>query len=114
MKNKGFTLIEFIVIIAIMGVLLAVVTPSFVTKRQENENNELKNQKIVIDKSLKLCYAIEGSYPPASWNDPTHTPPQRDWVDYLVEKNYLPAFEKVKYNFSGYNQATGDYIMEFK
>lgn len=35
MKNKGFTLVELIVVIAVMGILLAVVFPS-VTRLQQN------------------------------------------------------------------------------
>ncbi|GIW26399.1 type II secretion system protein [Meiothermus sp.] len=47
-KSLGFSLIEALVALAILGILLAFVIPSFVGFLQSNTDNEVRNQAIIV------------------------------------------------------------------
>ncbi|QQX81661.1 prepilin-type N-terminal cleavage/methylation domain-containing protein [Shewanella sp. KX20019] len=62
-KQKGFTLIELIVVIIILGVLAVIAAPRFINLGDDAANATLKTMKGVIDSALAMSYskmAIEG------------------------------------------------------
>lgn len=61
-SNKGFTLIEILVVIAIIGVLSAVVLPSLNEARIKARNVMRKNDLNQIRTALFLYYDIYGHY----------------------------------------------------
>ncbi len=112
MKNKGFTLIEFIVVLAIVGILSAVLVPNIFSRQQADEN-ELNNQIRIVNKALTLCYALEGRYPPEKYGGNDNY-----WIDYLINKNYL-IFDKDTYIVDDknvykhkYDEVTGVFSLE--
>ncbi|WP_299428100.1 type II secretion system protein [uncultured Meiothermus sp.] len=77
MRN-GFSLIEALVALAILGILLAFVIPSFAGFLQSNSNNEIRNQAIVVaqqqmDFWRQQAKGVTGSTLPTSGNSGTQS-----------------------------------------
>ena len=63
-SQSGFTLIEFIIAIAVMALIISAIIPSFTNYRQRIQEVERATNEDVIRKALRQCYALEGRYPP--------------------------------------------------
>ena len=76
MKKKfGFTLVELMVVLAVIALLLSVVVPDYVGKVRRAEEAVLKENLVLMRDALDKHYADVGAYP-GSLND-------------LVTKRYL-------------------------
>jgi len=72
-KNKGFTLIEIMIVLVIIGIISAMAYPSLSGARDmSNENDRAAHEKIV-NKALIEHYALTGTYPNQGVHD-TDTP----------------------------------------
>lgn len=63
--RAGFTLIEIIVVMAIIGILSAMVGGSFITSRVRARDAERKNAVTQMQRALELYYTDFDEYPPA-------------------------------------------------
>ena len=102
--NKGFTLIELMVVIAIIGVLSAVILPSLNEARMKSRDTRRISEIKQISTALELYYLDNNVYPPTqadSRNPPNLlVPPYLPLVSALVPK-YLPTKPLPPYNNSG-------------
>ncbi|MCL2165050.1 MAG: prepilin-type N-terminal cleavage/methylation domain-containing protein [Oscillospiraceae bacterium] len=64
--QSGFSLLEFIIAIAIMALIISVTIPAFVSARQRMMEIERSATEDAINKALRQCYALEGKYPPVT------------------------------------------------
>ncbi|MFX0548755.1 type II secretion system protein [Hathewaya histolytica] len=64
-KKKGFTLIELIVVIAILGILAAILLPRFSGFTDSAREKTAMSEAKAIYTSLEAYYAENGQYPPA-------------------------------------------------
>lgn len=64
--QRGFTLIELIVVMAIMGLLIAVTASSFQTSRIKGKDAKRKSDLKQIQNALETYINDHGKYPPAS------------------------------------------------
>ncbi len=83
-NKKGFTLIELVIVVAILGVLALLVVPNVTNRVSEAKETVLEANIKVINNAIKLYYAIEGKYP------------RSDTLDNLLEDldpEYLDADE---------------------
>lgn len=65
-SQAGFTLLELIVVMAIMGLLIAVTASSFQTSRIKGKDGKRKSDLKQIQNALEAYMNDHGKYPPAS------------------------------------------------
>ena len=66
MKNKGFTLVELLVVMAILGVLVTLVAGGFRTAQMRGRDSKRKSDLKEIANSLEVYYSDHDQYPDAS------------------------------------------------
>jgi general secretion pathway protein G len=76
-KISGFTLVELMVVLTVIGLLLSVVVPDYVGRVRRAEEAVLKENLVVMRDALDKHYADAGKYPRS--------------LDELVSKRYLRA-----------------------
>lgn len=64
--QAGFTLLELMVVIAVIGILVTIASGSFVSSQIKSRDARRKSDLSNISKALELYYNDHGRYPPAS------------------------------------------------
>jgi len=62
-NKKGFTLIEMLIVLAIIGIMFSATYPSLVSTMKTSKENDRARHEYVVNKALKQCYALTGKYP---------------------------------------------------
>ena len=65
--QKGFTLVELMVVIAIIGVLAAIAVPMFTDSTDSAKAARVQADLRTVESALQLYYADNGSYPATGW-----------------------------------------------
>ena len=97
-SEKGFTLIEVVVVVSIIGILAGIAVPRYSNYRQQAEQNADRLTAKVVQTALQLYYVEQGSYPAESFSgaEATAEGPRALFTE-LVNKKYLteiPSFSK--------------------
>lgn len=74
-NNKGFTIIEMLTVIAIIGILASIVAPSFQRSVIRAKEASLRNTLFVLRDVIDQYYADQGKYP--------------ETLEVLTEKKYI-------------------------
>ena len=80
-KNRGFTLVEIMIVVAIIALLAAIAVPGFLRARKRAQGTTVKNDLRLID-AAKDQYAIE-------YNKTTMTPVSADLTPYFKSNSRL-------------------------
>ncbi len=84
-KQQGFTLIELMVVIVILGILAALITPRIMDRPEEARRTKAEVQIRAIEQALKLYRLDNGQYPTTEQGlqalvaPPTFGQPARKW-----------------------------------
>jgi prepilin-type N-terminal cleavage/methylation domain-containing protein len=81
-KRAGFTLVEIMIVVAIIALLAAIAVPGFLRARKRSQATRILNDLRLIDAAMDQ-YAIETGKKTA---DPVAVP---DWTNYLKKDSVL-------------------------
>jgi len=83
-KRGGFTLVEIMIVVAIIALLAAIAVPGFLRARKRSQASKIINDLRMIDSAMDQ-YAIETS---KKSGDPINT---ADWTNYIKKDTVLFA-----------------------
>ncbi len=101
--NQGFTLVELIIVVSILGILAAIVLPEFQGHAQKAKEAAAKDNLRILRTTIER-YAFEHNDVPPGYpgNDPTNTPGSLLVTSQLtIVNNYLS--EMPENPFNGYS-----------
>src|SRR5919206_1246106 len=82
LHRKGFTLVEIMIVVAIIALLAAIAVPGFLRARKRSQASRILNDLRMIDSAVDQ-YAIETN---RKSNDPVNV---ADWTNYLKKGSLL-------------------------
>lgn len=97
-KQKGFTLVELIIVMAILAVLAGIAVPKFGTVLADSKDKADDANRAMITNAIELYYANEGTEPPAKSGG--------DVLDTLVDEGYLKEVPKEPKSNTEYSVAS--------
>src|SRR3954465_5438262 len=86
-KHAGFTLVEIMIVVAIIALLAAIAVPGFLRARKRSQASKILNDLRMIDSAIDQ-YAIETSKSTGATVDIT------DWTNYVKKDSVLYATGK--------------------
>lgn len=80
--SKGFTIIEIMIVVAVLGILVTVAVPGYKQAKQSSLNARVMNDLRVFANAFQLYNFEKGAYPPDSHNA---VGKPAEMVDYLPD-----------------------------
>lgn len=111
-RDRGFTLLELLVVVAIIGILTSVVLVSLSSARQKARDSKRVQDFRAVSTALELYRSAHGAYPPINassynsfqWSESANVLFE-DLAQKLVDAGYLPSIPKDPVNkVSGPNE----------
>ena len=103
MKNKGFTLIELMIVVAIIAIIAAIAIPNLLRSRlQSNESSAIGNLRTII--GAEVAYHAANSTYTASFADLTGATPSYldgDWGQPKSGYNFVLGGTAANFNANG-------------
>jgi general secretion pathway protein G len=62
-EKRGFTLLELLIVVVILGILAAVIAPRFTASASDTKKSGCRHNKAVINEAVERYYALEGKWP---------------------------------------------------
>ncbi|MFA5927967.1 MAG: type II secretion system protein [Candidatus Margulisiibacteriota bacterium] len=64
MKEKGFTLVELLIVMAVVAILVAIIIPSFKGMQEEGYLSKAEQEVQTLQTAVESYYRHNGEYPP--------------------------------------------------
>lgn len=93
---KGFTLVELVIVLVILGVLVALAVPRFTTSAEKAKETTFCSNVRTIKSQLELYKMTTGSYPTTA-----------SFVEFLDNKEYFESAPINPYTREAFTQVTG-------
>lgn len=107
-SERGFTLIELVIVIGIIGVLAGIAVPRYSAYKTTAENNADALTARVVQTAIELYQAEKGYYPQVGGNlTATATNPDPMVPLYDALEQYLQGTPKFNNGTQTYTQSTG-------
>jgi prepilin-type N-terminal cleavage/methylation domain-containing protein len=99
---KAFTLVELIIVVAILGILAAIVLPSFQSHAEEAKKSAGKDNLRILRNTIQLYATQHGDVPPGYMNDDPTQPVgfTTFWIQVVRDGHYLSALPRNSFNES--------------
>jgi general secretion pathway protein G len=100
MMRRGFSLVELIIVVAILGIMAAIVVPQFQTNSTQAKGAVAKDSLRILRSAIELYTAQHSGVPPGyEEDDPQITPTNATFVEQLVSSGkYLMKMPKNPFN----------------
>ena len=108
--EKAFSFVELVIVFAILGILAAMILPSFQAHAAEAKEAAIKDNLRVLRNTIQLYAAKHGGVPPGYLDDDPTQPTGYTvfWVQVVRDGHYLPALPENVFNESSYVTVLGD------
>jgi len=100
MKKRGFSVVELLIVVAVLGIMAAIVVPQFQSQSTRAKRAVAKDSLRILRSAIELYTAQHGGIPPGYENDdPQTVPTSADFYDQLVvNRIYLAKIPKNPFN----------------
>lgn len=89
--RKGFTLVEILIVVVILGILAAIVVPQFTNATQDAQAGNIKAQLDTLNNQIELFRARTNAYPTqADYDSSDKTSTYTSWGT-LIDGGYVKA-----------------------
>ncbi|MEY3143651.1 MAG: PilD-dependent protein PddA [Planctomycetota bacterium] len=88
-KRRGFTLIEILIVVVILGILAAIVVPQFTNASQEATASSIRSQLQTLRGQIELYRVRNGGTLPASFDELMNPPAGQ--APYLTQAPVAPT-----------------------
>ena len=114
-SGRGFTLIEILIVVVILGILAAVIIPQFTNAADDASISSARTQLQSMRSQIELYRAREGGYPTANGanaaSDLDSNGAQNQWDD-LIDAAMMRSSPTWPANFTeSYNPGTGAFSL---
>ena len=106
-QSSGFTLIEIMIVIVIMGILAAIIVPKFMHRPEQARQVRAQQDIMAIQSAMDLYMLDNGFYPSteqgiaALVKPPQGSPQPRNWHRYLAHEPIDPWQQPYHYRNPG-------------
>lgn len=100
MKKRGFSIAELLIVVAVLGILAAIVVPQFRSHSTQAKTAVAKNSLRILRSAIELYTAQHGGIPPGYQNDnPQTVPSSANFYDQLVaDRIYMTSVPTNSFN----------------
>ncbi len=100
MKKCGFSVVELLIVVAILGIMAAIVVPQFQSQSTRAKKAVAKDNLRILRSAIEFYTAQHGGIPPGYENDDPQTPPSSTafYNQLVVDQTYMAKIPKNPFN----------------